>query len=181
MTIQSLNSVHIASPPDTRELNILLVEDSETDAYTVQRILGAYMPCACNIIHVTTIYEAENVLSSRNDLHVVLLDLGLPDSSGGADAYERLEVFKERVPIIVLTSVEDHNLAMSVVGIGAQDYVYKDSVSKQPENLCRTIQFAIGRHHSLKESRKNMVHALEQQEELLHLVTGSYSYWQGNQ
>lgn len=155
----------------TFELTILLVEDSESDAYVVERVLGAHMPCSCHIIHVSSLEEADRTLSARDDIDLVLLDLGLPDSSSNEETYTRLSAYREEVPIIVLTSVEDNDLAVNMLGLGAQDYVQKSEVSENPEALCKNIQFAIGRHYSMEQIRQEN----SKQRDLLKMMTGSYS------
>jgi DNA-binding NarL/FixJ family response regulator len=159
----------------TDQVNILLIEDSETDAYSIERMIVANMPCACRVWHVGTVTEGETILSHCDDVHVVLLDLGLPDSTGPEDAYGRMEAYKDKTPIVVLTNFEDDHLAIQMLGGGVQDYVHKSSISTRPDMLCRNIQFAIGRHHSSVEARRKMAHELEEKDNLLNLVTGGYS------
>lgn len=158
------------------ELKILLVEDSESDAYAVRRFLEAYMKLPHSVVRVTTLEQAEQAVSSR-DTHfdIVLLDLGLPDSTGNWETYSRMSVYKEKLPIIVLTSVDDDDLAIKMLGLGAQDYVKKDNVYRDPGNLCRNIHFSIQRHRSFSESKKEMSVLIAEQTELLELMNGSYS------
>lgn len=158
------------------ELHILLVEDSETDAYAVKRFLEAYMSRPHTVVCVQTLEQAEKSLSSKdNHFDIVLLDLGLPDSTGNFETYSRISVYKEQLPIIVLTSVDDDDLAIKMLGLGAQDYVKKGSVHRDPSNLCRNIHFSIERHRSASKSKKEMSLLISEQTDLLQLVTGSYS------
>jgi DNA-binding NarL/FixJ family response regulator len=49
-----------------------------------------------------------------------------------------------RVPVIVLSTLQDPSLRKSALEQGAQDYLCKGDLS--PELLCRTIEHAIERH-----------------------------------
>ncbi|MFA7276337.1 MAG: response regulator [Pseudobdellovibrionaceae bacterium] len=164
--------------PHHDPVTVLLVEDSETDAYAVMRILSSRMPYSCNVIYVGTLAEAEQALLESPDIQLVLLDLGLPDASSSREVYARLEVFKERVPIVILTGLDDPELAVDMLGIGAQDYVCKQEIINTPELLARTIQFALGRHSSFRKSQQRILRKLEEKDSLLSLVTGSYSVMQ---
>ena len=117
-------------------LKILLVEDSETDAYAISRVLQHHMEFPCELKHVESMAEAETLLQQNKDaIDLILLDLGLPDTQGGNDTFQRLENVKEHVPVIVLTSVHDHDLAIGMVDDGAEDYVRKSSVTADPDIL----------------------------------------------
>lgn len=158
-----------------KEITVLLVEDSESDAGAVLRIMSEKMPCSCRVLHAATINEAEGFLSNCSDIDVVLLDLGLPDSSGPKESFDRLAVFKDAVPIVVLTSFEDPKMAISLLGGGVQDYVYKNAIIDHPETLCHTVEFAIGRHRSLGKTRKEIEKDIRAAEDLLNYMSGSYS------
>lgn len=157
------------------KISILLVEDSDTDAFIVQRILGQRMEGRCNCMHAHDIHQAEKMLSEFPNINVVLLDLGLPDSQGPRATYKNFEKFKDRLPIIVLTSVEDHVTALDIIETGALDYIYKHDILNKPESLPRAIEFAISRHHSIMNHNHEILNDLHQKEDLLKLMTGSYS------
>lgn len=155
--------------------DLLLVEDSDTDYYVMERILKRHMPMGCEILRATTIAEAEEMLETHPQIDAVLLDLGLPDSESPHDTYSRLAAYKDRMPIVILTSLEDHTMALDMLEVGAQDYVYKNLIIRQPELLCHVVEFAIGRHESFKLSKSDMQRELDQTSELLSLMGGSYS------
>ncbi|HNQ92078.1 MAG TPA: hypothetical protein PKI93_04000 [Alphaproteobacteria bacterium] len=158
-----------------KDITVLLVEDSETDAGIVLRLLSEKMPCRCHVLRARTLGEAEGFLSGCCEIDVALLDLGLPDSASPHESYERLAVFKDFVPIIVLTCLENPKLAMSMLGIGAQDYVYKNSIIEQPDVLRHVIEFSIGRHLSLGVTRRAIESDIKEKSDLIKLMMGSYS------
>ncbi len=80
---------------------------------------------------------------SQGGVDALLLDLDLPDDED-LGSFERAYAFAPDVPIIVLTSVEDEEMALSMVKAGAQDYLVKGEVT--PELLLRSIRYAVERH-----------------------------------
>ncbi len=158
-----------------QNITLLLVEDSDTDAFIVQRILDQRMLGRCTFLHAYNIQQAEDMLKLYPNISVILLDLGLPDSEGPRATYKNFEKLKDKLPIIVLTSVEDHATALDIIETGALDYIYKHDILMKPESLPRAIEFAISRHHSIMNHNREILEDLHQKEDILQLVTGSYS------
>ena len=73
---------------------------------------------------------------------LILLDLGLPDSFG-LDTFSKVYSHSPRVPIIVLTGLDDSDIALKAVSEGAQDYVVKGDFSGRL--LEKAIRYAIER------------------------------------
>ena len=71
-----------------------------------------------------------------------LCDLSLPDSSL-TSTVEALKSLKIDIPVVVLTSLNDIDLARSLVQEGIQDYLPKDSLTS--ELLARVCHYAIER------------------------------------
>lgn len=168
-------SLEFASQLNAGNIVVLLVEDSETDAFIVQRILDQRMMGRCTFLHAYNIRQAEDMLRCYSNIGIVLLDLGLPDSSGPRATYKNFEKFKDKLPIIVLTSVEDHVTALDIIETGALDYIYKHDILTKPESLPRAIEFAISRHNSIMNHNRAILADLHQKEDILQFITGSYS------
>lgn len=126
--------------PDRRTL--LLVEDNPADAELVSEMLdtGA-RPGEYDILHVQKLVDAEELLNSR-PVDVVLLDLRLPDASG-LDGVKTLLNTLPELPIVVLTGMDDEELALACIDAGAQDYLSKEEM--KPLLLKRAIGYAITR------------------------------------
>jgi PAS domain S-box-containing protein len=82
----------------------------------------------------------------------ILLDLTLPDSTG-IDTFLRLQAHAAYIPIILMTGLDDENLANKAVREGAQDYLVKG----QTDGLLleKAIRYAIERkqaEEALKQS-----------------------------
>ncbi len=140
-------------------LCILLVEDNPGDAKLFDHHLrssgsGSFPPAS--VTHVESLTEAaERLMTDTYD--IVLLDLGLPDSSGLStlDRYNDMIAEADRhdpVPVIVLTGLRDDTVAVEAIERGAQDYLVKDNVDENILN--RTIRYALERHAQQQELRR---------------------------
>ncbi len=104
-------------------IQILMVEDSKTDALLLEEILGRD---GLNSFEFT---PSERLKSGLEMLHkqkfdLVLLDLGLPDSQG-LETFEKLHSEFPDMPVVVLSGLVDERLALEAVQAGAQDYLVK--------------------------------------------------------
>jgi diguanylate cyclase (GGDEF)-like protein len=72
----------------------------------------------------------------------VLLDLSLPDAVG-MEAVTQMQAAAPDIPIVVLTGLDDENLALNAVQHGAQDYLIKGRVDEVL--IARSIRYAIER------------------------------------
>jgi PAS domain S-box-containing protein len=97
-----------------------------------------------------TIHHAERLASgiaclATENVDIVLLDLGLPDSQG-LETLQRIIEVGRRVPVVVLTGRDDEALGEAAVREGAQDYLVKSRVVEP--TLVRAIRYAIERNES---------------------------------
>ncbi|WP_373352721.1 response regulator [Pseudoroseicyclus sp. CXY001] len=133
---------------------VLLVEDSEGDAELVSEYLAGAQRDTYEITHAGSMEEAVSCLATMAP-DAILCDLRLPDSVG-ADSVRRLHGVTDLTPIIVLTGIDDEQLALDCIDAGAQDYLTKADV--QTRNLERAIGYAISRHREaeLRELRQTV-------------------------
>jgi PAS domain S-box-containing protein len=75
-------------------------------------------------------------------LDVILLDLSLPDSEGIATFHE-LYRHAGDIPIVVMSSLTDQNLAQEAISCGAQDFLVKGIPSA--ESVARCLRYAAER------------------------------------
>jgi diguanylate cyclase (GGDEF)-like protein len=124
-------------------IHVLLVEDNPGDARLIKEMLAgpAYFGVMYQLSRVESLNAAVEVCSN-NRFDTLLLDLNLPDS-GGLETLENLNGLFPHIPIIVLTGLNDAELAMQSVQQGAQDYVTKEECTSQL--LTRVIYYAIER------------------------------------
>jgi PAS domain S-box-containing protein len=120
---------------------ILLVEDSADWAQIVRDMLHESAPSAF------AISDCERLTSACAHLGVsatdcVLLDLTLPDARG-LDALRCVQRVAPSVPIVVLSALDDEELALEAVQEGAQDYLVKGRADGHL--LSRAVRHAIER------------------------------------
>ena len=73
---------------------------------------------------------------------IILLDLGLPDAQG-LGAVRRARAAAPRVPLVVLTGLDDESLAAQALQEGAQDYLVKGQI--ETRGLLRALRYAVER------------------------------------
>jgi signal transduction histidine kinase len=127
---------------ENKTLTVLLVEDNVAEATLLQELLLMEDSDAFTFSHVASLSEALTVLNKQH-FDVVLLDLLLPDSWGLVTFRELHRSAPEELPIIVLSGMDDEELAVAAVREGAQDYLVKKRVDG--ETLKRAIRYAIER------------------------------------
>jgi len=126
---------------------ILIVEDDEKFARVLSRQL------AKNNYEVSHCGKLSDFLeiSIKGKFDLVLLDLGLPDSSG-LKTYEKVSKMVPDVPVVVLTGLDDEAIAVAAVKNGAQDYLVKGEVDNR--TLLRSLEYAIERSRLLFRLKK---------------------------
>ena len=136
------------APPPVR---VLLVEDNPGDARLIEELL-LEAAARFELQSAARLAEAlEKIDTGGFDL--VLLDLSLPDSHG-IDTFHRMAARAPNLPLIVLSGLDDEQLALQTVQKGAQDYLVKGHVDRY--NLVRAIRYALKRaeaDRSLAEER----------------------------
>ncbi|MCX6925263.1 MAG: PAS domain S-box protein, partial [Verrucomicrobia bacterium] len=133
-----------------RPINILLVEDSPSDAELLQESLRASRPGQFEFTHVETLTEGLARLTP-GQFQVVLLDLSLPDTAG-PETYLRARAAAPHMPIVVLTGANDEAIGVDAVRQGIQDYLLKGEANGA--QTARTIRYAIERHRAETELRR---------------------------
>ncbi len=140
-------------------IKVLLVEDDEIDIRLVKRVLSKCpQPVEFAIEPVRSLAEAIEYLAlGRTEYDIVLLDLGLPDSTG-IETLRRIKKVDLEIPIVVLTGLNDEETGIASIQNGAMDYLVKGLPLELL--LARTLIYARERQKtelqirvSLKEER----------------------------
>jgi signal transduction histidine kinase len=125
----------------TQLLKLLMVEDDSNYFRLVRQVLERCSTPSFKVNHVTELRSLAEY--SRGDsIDVILLDLTLPDSQG-LDTVRTARNMCPRIPIIVLTGVNDEQIGLQALAEGAEDYLVKQRISN--DSLLRCIQYAITR------------------------------------
>ncbi|MBK7772478.1 MAG: response regulator [bacterium] len=125
-------------------VRLLLVENDETAARTIRDALDRCHMASYAICHMRNLADALTIVQIEG-FDVLLAEMMLPDSQGEDTIAALSKATQSRIPIVILTNVEDSDLIMQSLQLGAQEVVAKSQCSDAM--LCRTIQFAIQRKH----------------------------------
>jgi len=128
-------------------IRVLMIEDNPGDVALMEAMLAEAKG-------VRFIAESASRLSAglermtAEKFDVVLLDLTLPDAKG-VDAVRKVRQAAPSIPVVVLTGLDDEELALSSMHSGAQDYLVKGTVDSRL--LVRSIRYAIERTRTERE------------------------------
>ena len=142
-------------------IHVLLIEDNPDDVYLIQRLLLKSQSPSF-YLNIVPLLSAGLATLRNQSVDIVLLDLGLPDSHG-LEGLHRIQDTVPKVPIIVLTGLQDENLGIEAVQQGSQDYLVKGEVDSYL--LTRAIQYAIQRkriEEELREHRNRLEELVEE-------------------
>lgn len=103
-------------------LNVLIKEENPSDIFLLKRMLLDTPLVMCNI------YEFDRV------------DLSLPGSTG-LDTLISMREASEKIPIIILTGLNDSDIALQAIKTGAKDYLVKGEFDQNI--LIRAIQYTL--------------------------------------
>ena len=140
---------------------VLLVEDNPADARSLREMLDKGGSHETELTHVKRLTEAETYLA-QHTVEIILLDLGLPDAQG-LEAVRRLRAAAHRVPLVVLTGLEDESVTEEALQEGAQGCLIKGQIDAP--GLFRALRHAI--------DRKFMEEALFEQKERAQVTLDS--------
>ena len=125
----------------SRDIQVLLVEDNPGDARLIRESLKDAGAGDLKIHHVDRLTAALRSLQ-RDHFDVMLLDLSLPDGDGLGTVLQA-QTGAPEMPIIVLTGLDDEDLARQALRDGAQDYLVKGR--SDGHLLARAVHYAIER------------------------------------
>ena len=128
----------------TTRTKILLIEDNPADARLVRELLFDVGAAPYDLVDVGLFSDGMRHLK-ENRCDIVLLDLTLPDGMG-IDMVTRLQSALPQAPIVVLTGLDDDQVALDAMRAGAQDFLIKGRFDGQL--LVRALRYAIERKHA---------------------------------
>lgn len=126
------------------ELTILVVEDDDTYYFLLSQLLEdiSRQKLACRVVRATTLKAALDAVATCN-FDMVLTDLGLNDSQGLGTFLSQRE-HSPQTPFIILSGMNDEEVALTAVKKGAQDYLNKTELNRGM--LLKAIQYGIERN-----------------------------------
>jgi PAS domain S-box-containing protein len=139
-----------------KKVKILLFEDNPGDAGLIEEMLEEFADFQYEFKTVQTLDEGLSLLKKIR-FDIILSDLGLPDSYG-VDTFLEIHARNSRIPIIILTGMNDEKIGVEAVKKGAQDYLVKGQVDGRL--LRRSIQYSIERKKA-EERVQNLANIVE--------------------
>lgn len=158
-------------------LRILVVDDDEVDRMTVRQALTQAGVC----MEMSEVSNGSDALAAlrTTTYDCVFLDYCLPDQDVLV-LIQRLRSLEITVPLVVLTTHTDEQIAMELMESGATDYLSKSRLCS--ETLAQALRYAIGLHRAqmqtalanqrLRETNERLIRQnqeLEKQRQQIHL------------
>jgi hypothetical protein len=164
-----MNSGDDNTPTSSRQLRVLIVEDSDDDAELLQLHLAA-SDAQVSIVRVVNSAQMASALAS-GDYDVVIADYSVP-GFGALPALKLLKQSGRDIPFIILSGTITDEIAVAAMRAGAHDYIVKGNLSRLLPAIEREVQEAAARHHQrLTEAALHKADdALRQSEESLRAM-----------
>lgn len=146
------------------EIRVLILEDNPDDLLLLQETLKSSDEITIRASHSERLETALEICGTT-PLDAAILDLNVPDSYG----LETFLNFHKRfplIPVVIMTGIDDMDLALKAVQHGAQDYLQK-GVSSGPA-VVRIVRYAIERQRlreELDRAKTDLQHSLEKSRE----------------
>ena len=140
-------------------LQLLLLEDSDSDALRVRSLLAQSDVREVRLTRVERVSDAIQILQKQS-FDLLMLDLCVPDSQG-IETFQRIHAHAQHLPIIVQSGLNEDSVGPAAVRQGAQDFLVKGRFDQQL--LERAIRYAIERKASqraLRDSEERYAAAL---------------------
>ena len=151
---------------------VLLIED-DPQAAELTKILLNEGTQRYDVLHASTLQEALRQASDET-LHVVLMDLSLPDSRG-IETFRTFHAAFPDLPVVILTGVWDEEIGIEAMKDGAQDYLLKGQDDLY--GLSRVLRYAMERKRTITETTRLQNLLYEQNKmEALGILTGGIAH-----
>lgn len=146
-----------------KSLKILILEDSETDAEIIQRLVKKAFAHADFKLSANKAQYIEALKEFEPE--VILADNSLPQF----DAEEALEIVRKQsliTPFILITGTVSEEFAVDIIKQGADDYILKDRLARLPA----AIETAVKKRLAEKEKQAAVQKIIEAEEKYRTLI-----------
>ncbi len=131
----------------SKNINVLVIDHNREDARLLQKLLAESETGDFAVECVESIDEGLERIE-RGSIDVLLLDLSMPESQG-IQTFISVRNKTNNIPIVVLTGLNEHTVALEAVKLGAQDYLVKRDLKSNW--LSRAVLYAIERFAANRE------------------------------
>ncbi len=129
------------------DINVLIIDHNPDDARLLQKLLADSEVGRFVVECIENLQDGLHRLE-RGGVDVLLLDLSMPESQG-INTFLTVRNKTDNIPIVVLTGLNEHTVALEAVKLGAQDYLVKRDLNSNW--LSRALLYAIERFTANKE------------------------------
>lgn len=162
---------------ERRVVNLLLIEDDPADAEYVREVLSEEHIYDFRVTHAQSLSDGLKRLS-QSQPDVILLDMMLPDSRD-FQTMNRMLSHARHIPVVVLTCMNDEEMAVKSIQNGAQDFLIKGRAD--PQLLTRSILYSIQRFRltdALHQSEERYRDLFDHTRELILILSpdGHFQY-----
>jgi DNA-binding NtrC family response regulator len=133
-------------------INVLLIEDDPDYAEFIRVVLMRAKDVQIDLHNAERLSSAFERLG-REQYDLIMSDLLLPDSEG-IETFLKLRAQYPDIPIIVLTALNDINLALKAMQDGAQDYLIKGEFGG--DVLVRAMRYSMERQKLISKLEKSL-------------------------
>ncbi len=117
--------------------NFLIVDDHPLFLEALQRAIASALPDA-STVEAASIAEAKVVLQGRARFDAVLLDLSMPGTRG-FDGLLELRGLYPKMPIVVVSALEDLRIIQEVMGFGAAGFIAKSASREEIASALKAV------------------------------------------
>src|SRR5215468_5850462 len=142
-------------------IQVLLIEDNPVHAKMMEQLLAESAVPGFDVHTAGRLSDGLERIGTNGDVDVVLLDLILPDSED-LETFARVHAKAPNLPVVILTSLDDVNLAARSVELGAQDYLLKTKLNHAA--LGRSIHYSLERTRAQSGEFDSAMFRLAQQQ-----------------
>jgi DNA-binding response OmpR family regulator len=136
---------------DSQAIKVLLVEHDSNYAAHIERVIGEQENSLIQLERTEWLDVASHRIR-KGRVDAVLLDISLPETSG-VEIFRAIHHAGPRVPVLILTDLDDETMACQLLREGAQDYLLKHTLNAQ--RISRSVRFAVERTKARKRPRSS--------------------------
>lgn len=170
----------------TNTIKILLIDDDKDDYMLTKKMLKKTKMISATVQWVSSFKDALDACL-HNSFDVVLVDYKM-GTHNGIDIIRDSKKYNCNNPFILLTGIQDEQLGIKAIRLGAEDYLVKGEIT--PELLEKSILYSLERYqvrvkeqelrekHILEESEKHFRSLIENSADGIALLNkeGTYTY-----
>lgn len=144
------------------ELHLLLIEKNTEDVLQIKAYLDSYKRKTMHVQCLERLEEAIIQLDFKS-FDILLLPMEMPEVAY-RETLNFIRKYYKKLPIIVISGIEDKKITLESLKSGAEDYIDKNELNAGL--LHRSIDYAIERHH-LKHQLNTIADELKDKKERL--------------